>query len=154
MREFGIESNSFSDISPSDLDKILQEVKATHPNMGERIIQGRLLDMGIKVPRSQLRLAIHRVDHENTIARQSRVISWRVYSVPHPNAVWHIDGNHKMIRWRLVIHAGVDGFTRLIVFIKCSNNNCSETVIDIFHEGEQLFGSPDCVRSDCGGENV
>ena len=154
LQEFGIESNSYSNISPPDFDKILSEVKAGHPNMGERMIQGRLLDMGIKVPRSQLRSAIHRVYHENTIARQSQVTHRRVYSVPHPNAVWHIDGNHKMIRWRLVIHAGVDGFTRLIVFIRCSNNNCSSTVVDVFHEGEQLFGSPNCVRSDCGGENV
>lgn len=82
------------------------------------------------------------------------MINRRVYSVPHPNAVWHIDGNHKMIRWRLVVHAGVDGFSRLIVFIRCSNNNCSSTVLGVFREGELIYGTPDRVRSDHGGENI
>jgi len=27
------------------------------------------------------------------------------------------DGHHKLIRWKLVVHAGIDGFSRLIVFI-------------------------------------
>ena len=155
LRDFDIDSSdSYSDIAPSDLDDLLKEIKVEQPDIGEVILQGRLLHMGIKVTRSQLRSSIHRIDHSNTVARRSRVINRRVYSVPHPNAVWHIDGNHKMIRWRLVVHAGVDGFTRLIVFIKCSNNNCSTTVLDAFREGETAYGTPDCVRSDHGGENV
>ena len=23
-----------------------------------------------------------------------------------PNSLWHIDGNHKLIKWHLVIHGG------------------------------------------------
>ena len=71
-----------------------------------------------------------------------------------PNAMWHVDGNHKLIRWRLVIHAGVDGFSRTVVFIKCANNNKSVTVLEAFRMGVSQFGIPDCVRSDHGGENV
>jgi len=33
--------------------------------------------------------------------------------VPTPNALWHIDGNHKLIRW-LVFHCCVDGFQRQV----------------------------------------
>lgn len=154
LEEFNIDCKSYTDISPSELDDVLKDIKLNHPDIGEVILRGHLLHMGIKVTRSQLRASIHRIDHSNTVARQSRVINRRVYCVPHPNSVWHIDGNHKMIRWRLVVHAGVDGFTRLIVFIKCSNNNCSSTVLDAFQEGERTFGTPDSVRSDHGGENV
>ena len=32
--------------------------------------------------------------------RWRRVICRRKYIVRYPNALWHIDGNHKMIGWR------------------------------------------------------
>ena len=118
------------------------------------MIQGSLIHRGIRVPREMLRAAIHRVDHENTVQRQTSVISRRIYSTPHPNAVWHLDGNHKMIRWRLIIHAAVDGFSRCITYIKCSNNNCANTVLEAFLEGISVFGLPEHVRSDHGGENI
>ena len=48
------------------------------------MLHGHLLHMGIKVPRAKLRSTIHRVDHANTVSRQSHVIHRRVYSAPHP----------------------------------------------------------------------
>ena len=154
LQEYGIDTDGFTDISDSELDQLLTDVKTEHPNIGEVMLQGHLLHMGVKVPRAKLRSAIHRTDHANTIRRQSHVINRRVYSTPHPNAVWHIDGNHKLIRWRLVIHAGVDGFSRCVVYIKCANNNCATTVLEAFLEGVSVYGEPARVRSDHGGENV
>ena len=117
LQEYGIDTDGFTDISDSELDQLLTDVKTEHPNIGEVMLQGHLLHMGVKVPRAKLRSAIHRTDHANTIRRQSHVINHRVYSTPHPNGVWHIDGNHKLIRWRLVIHAGVDSSSRCVVHI-------------------------------------
>ena len=57
-------------------------------------------------------------------------------------------------RWRLVIHGGVDGFSRFPVYLKVSNNNRADTVLSAFIKGVQLFGMPSRVRSDKGGENV
>ena len=59
-----------------------------------------------------------------------------------------------MIRWRLVIHAGIDGHSRLITYIHCSDNNRAETVMELFLYGTHQFGIPSRVRSDKGGENV
>lgn len=154
LQEFGIDPCQFSPISESDLDDTLKDIKVSHPSSGEVIIQGHLLYRGIKVPRAKLRSAIHRVDHVNTMSRQTSVIRRRVYSTPYPNAVWHIDGNHKMIRWRMIIHAGVDGFSRLITFIRCANNNLASTVVEAFLQGVSVYGLPEVVRSDHGGENV
>lgn len=153
LSEYGIDTNTYSNITESDLDDLLCELKCEHPTYGEVMLQGFLLSMNINVPRAKLRQAIHRVDHANTLHRRSQVIRRRVHCTPYPNEMWHIDGNHKMIRWRLVIHAGVDGFSRVVVYIKCANNNCAPTVFDSFLEGTFEFGTPNFVRSDHGGEN-
>ena len=142
-------------MAESDLDELLKNIKSENPNCGEVMIQGILIHKGIKIPREKLlRAAIHRVDHENTVQRQTSVISCRTYTSPHPNAVWHIDGNHKMICWRLIIHARIDGFSRCITYVKCSNNNCADTVLEAFLERTSMFGVPVHVRSDYGGKNM
>ena len=40
-----------------------------------------------------------RIDEAAVAMRWSQVIRRRVYQVPGPNALWHIDGNHKLIRY-------------------------------------------------------
>ena len=57
-------------------------------------------------------------------------------------------------RWRLVTHGGIDGFSRYVVYLHCSPNNRSTTVLELFRDAIQECGLPDCVRSDRGGENV
>lgn len=65
-----------------------------------------------------------------------------------------IDGHHKLIRWRLVTHCGIDGYSRLIVFMKCSSNNKSSTVLQCFLDAIQRYGLPSRVRTDQGRENI
>ena len=45
----------------------------------------------------------------NTAIR-SVTIRRRVYCVDGPNSLWHIDGHHKLIKWRFVVHGGINGF--------------------------------------------
>ena len=59
-----------------------------------------------------------------------------------------------LFRWRFVIHGGIDGFTRMIVFLRCSTNNKASTVFSLFQEAVGKFGLPSRVRSDKGGENI
>lgn len=78
----------------------------------------------------------------------------RVYRVPGPNAVWHVDGNHKLIRWHLVIHGAIDGYSRTITFLKCSSNNTASTVLTYFQTAVEAHGLPTRIRTDLGGENI
>ena len=66
----------------------------------------------------------------------------------------HLDGHHKLIRWRMVIHGCVDGFSRVIVFLKCSNNNEALTVLESFQSAVNTFHYPRRIRTDHGTENV
>ncbi|CAL8238126.1 unnamed protein product, partial [Merluccius merluccius] len=77
----------------------------------------------------------------------------RTYQVQGPNSLWHIDGNHKLIRWRIVIHGGIDGYSRLVVFLRASSNNRSSTVLESFVSAVNRYGVPSRVRTDKGGEN-
>ena len=71
----------------------------------------------------------------------------------HLNSLWHIGGHHKLIRWKLVVHGGIDGKTRTIVFLNCVSNNRAETVLQQFHLAVNTFGLPG-IRTDKGGKNV
>lgn len=154
LLDVGVSTNDYTAISSSHLDEVLREIKKEFPNDGEVITKSHLLRLGIKVTRQELRYSIHRVDHENTVSRQSKVVKRRVYSVGYPNALWHIDSHHKLIKWRFVTHAAIDGFSRTITYINCSNNNKSETVLEYFTAGVEKYGLPQRIRTDHGGENI
>ncbi len=154
LEEFDISCNDHSTISSLDLDSLLQQIKRDHPNDGEVMMRGHLISLGIRVPRSQVRESIHRVDHQGIELRKSHVVKHRQYFVESPNSVWHIDGHHKLIRWRFVVHAAIDGFSRVIPYITCADNNRAMTVIEAFYSGVACFGLPEKVRSDHGGENM
>lgn len=59
-----------------------------------------------------------------------------------------------LFRWRFVIHGAIDGFSRMIVFLRCSTNNRASTVFDAFQSAVEKFGLPSRVRSDKGKENT
>ena len=50
-------------------------------------------------------------------------------------------------------HCGIDGFSRLVVYLRCSSNNRARTVYSLFVDAVRLYGLPSRVRSDQGREN-
>lgn len=59
-----------------------------------------------------------------------------------------------MIRWKIVIHAFIDGKSRLVVGIRASDNNRADTVLKLFLDAIPIHGTPSRVRGDHGVENV
>ena len=94
------------------------------------------------------------VDPEGVQLRLHRSLHRREYNVEAPNALWHVDGYHKLIRWKIVIHGGIDGFSRVVTYLKEATNNRAETTLEAFQNGVFEYGLPSRVRTERGGENV
>ena len=145
----------YTNLSDSQLDISVRSILRRHPHVGYRMKQACLITEGLRLPEHRVRASLERVDPTGIAIRwsQHRCIHRRVNYAPHPNVLWHIDGNMALVRWRLVIHGGIDSFSRLITYLQCSNNNRASTVLCHFIHGARMYGYPSRVRSDRGGEN-
>ena len=77
--------------------------------------------LGINVQRDRISQALRAIHPIETANRLLQGTARRKYSVPNPNSLWHIDGNHKLIGWKFVIHGGIDGFSRMLVFLNVAS---------------------------------
>ncbi|KAF3859014.1 hypothetical protein F7725_021413 [Dissostichus mawsoni] len=111
----GVEPLSYAVLSNQDLDSIVTNIQQNTPNA-----LGSLRSRGLRVQHWRVRQSLHQVDPIGRSFRRRHAIRRRVYSVQVPNQLWHFDGNHKLVRWRMVFHGCVDGFSRTIVYFQDS----------------------------------
>ena len=77
---------------------------------GNRQMLGHLLSRGIRIQQVCVREAQKRIDPSGTMLRRLSVLNRREYSVPAPRCLFHIDGNHKLIRYSDHSREGTDSF--------------------------------------------
>ena len=99
MSEYGLSIQStYSEMTNLELDSVIADIHREFPMCGNKQMGGHLLSRGIRVQQHRIRESMRRIDPEGTLARRLNVIHRRCYSVPSPRSLYHIDGNHKLIR--------------------------------------------------------
>ncbi|CAC5378634.1 unnamed protein product [Mytilus coruscus] len=139
-------SRNKTELNDDDLDVVLGETIQECPLCGENMLKHMLIAKGIRVQRWRLRDSIQRLDSSGAQKGNREDYTDEVYNVMGANHLWHIDTYHKLVRWRLLIIGGVDGFSRMTMFLKCCDNNMSQTVLNCFCQVSPT-GVPLRVRS-------
>ena len=102
MAKFGlIFTATYTTISDEQLDTTILELMTGFPNTGNKRMTGYLRSREMRIQQYRIRESMRRVDPQGTLHRtlEMNIVHRRVYSVPSPLALWHIDGNHKLTRW-------------------------------------------------------
>ena len=101
MTDYGLSVRQlYSSISDQELDEIVREIQLQFPNCGNIQMKGHLLSRGIHVQQHRIRESQRRIDPDGCLLRSLRsTFQRRIYSVPSPLSLYHIDGNHKLIRY-------------------------------------------------------
>jgi len=113
MDELGI-CCKYSTITDTDLDSLVREYKANKPSSGIRYVRGHLRSLGMRVQKKRVSDALQRVDRIGRLIQKRNVIRRRKYFSSRPNALWHCDGHHKLIKYGFVIHGFIDGNCRTV----------------------------------------
>ena len=90
--------STYTTFTNEQLDEIVSVAQQEHLNWGNRQMYGHLISQGVRVPFHRVREAQRRIDPQGSVMRRLRSLSRRCYSVPGPQHLWHIDGNHKLIK--------------------------------------------------------
>lgn len=99
MTEHGLSVRAlYTSIDNSDLDSVVDEIKVIFPNCGYRMLDGHLRRRGIRITQKRVRESLNRRDPCGSAVRWATSIQRRRYHVAGPLSLWHIDGNHKLIR--------------------------------------------------------
>ena len=97
---------------------------------------------------------MHRVSEVGIQSRRKGRLKRRVYNVKAANDLWHIDTNHKLVTWYLIIFGAIDGYSRLSVSLECISNNKAPTALACILKDVHTYGLPSRVRSVRDGKFV
>ena len=116
-----------------------------------KIIQGK----GVPVKRQTVMEILQELDPEGVQARKKKRLRRRIYSVPGPDHLWHIDGYDKLKPYGFSIHGCIDGFSRRLIWLEvCPSNKNPNVIAKFFIDAvKQLKGIPMRIRCDDGSEN-
>ncbi|KAK6980543.1 hypothetical protein R3P38DRAFT_3334209 [Favolaschia claudopus] len=140
-------------LSDSELDQLVASTLEIFPQFGRRMIRGHLKSQGYRVPRERITASYLRV-HGAPAIFGDRQISRKKYSVPGPLSLAHLDGQHGLIRYKMVIHCIIDGYSRFVLGIRVHDNNRGASVLQLLLDVISTHGRPSRMRGDHGVENI
>lgn len=103
-------------ITDGELDLLIHYFCHLKPQSGLHYLAGSLSRYGLRIQRHRIASSLQCVDPLGRVLRQQATIHRRQYQVSCPNALWHMDGHHKLIHWGIVIHGIIDGYSQTVCF--------------------------------------
>ena len=91
----------YSTIDDRQLDQLVAEGTSQHPAFGIQMVKGYLKGKGYRIQWKRVRESLLRTDPIGLAERCRVTVNRRKYNVRFPLSLWHIDGNHKLIRYPL-----------------------------------------------------
>ena len=105
--QYGLdELTQYDSISDQDLDDSVAYLVFNFPTAGQKTMAGLLWSQGHRVQRGEFVIACFELTPGVYNKESRRILRRRQYRMTGPNSLWHIDGLHKLIRWRIVINGG------------------------------------------------
>lgn len=107
MSEYGLSiSAQYAVLTDSELDQLVVDIQDQFPLCGNRQMHGHLLSQGHRVQQRRIRESQRRTCPEGTMMRRLGCLRRRKYKVAAPRSLYHIDGNHKLVRYIELVIAG------------------------------------------------
>lgn len=89
---------AYSEITDAELDALVARGKQQFSRCGYRVMDGLLRSPNTRVQQHRVRESMRRCDPDGVAERWLSTIHPRcIYTVYGPQALWHVDGNHKLI---------------------------------------------------------
>ncbi|KAF7364508.1 hypothetical protein MVEN_00319500 [Mycena venus] len=137
-RSYTSTSRPVSTLTDSELDALLTSILES---AGHHVPRDRITASYLRIHGTPGRFGVHSIHR-------------KPYKVAGANSLWHHDGQHGLIPFKIVIHGFVDGKSQFVTTIHASNNNRADTVLDVFLCAVAEHGLPSRMRGDHGTENV
>ena len=97
--EYGLSITSqYATLTDDELDHLVICIQDQFPTCGNRQMYGHLLSQGHRVQQRRIRECQCRTCPEGTMMRRLGCLRRREYKVAAPCSLYHIDGNHKLVR--------------------------------------------------------
>ena len=77
----------------------------------------------------------YRVDPDGCEHRRRKILKRRVYEVEGPNHLWHVDGNHKLRSFNVVVMQGSTALRERVYLFAAQINNKASTAFTAFRRG-------------------
>ncbi len=159
-------------LTDEELDESVRFYQSQFEAFGRDKMKAAFTAEGHNVPEKHISASLLRVNGVSGVFGNTRP-ERRKYMNRAPMVCVHHDGQHGtvclnihlcallthphvgLIKYKIVIHCFIDGFSRYILGIRAHNNNRAQTVLDLFlSEVVGKYGPPEKVRGDHGVENL
>ena len=156
IKKLNLKRKNVSFLTNELINDVQESIESGGENRGYRNIRQRLIQKCKPYTFNSVRLALKSIDPDGIARRSKHRLKRRKYINCGPNYVWHIDGNDKLKPFGFCIHAGIDGFSRKILWLKVSYTNKDPLVVCQYYlDAISTLGAlPKKVRADRGTENV